>query len=228
VNRSNTSNRPAISRRVRRRWRSRSAATAGRAHTAGCSNDPLADTLSAFRRPSRAKQQVFAQVADGVELATVRGMGSQAERPCVIAVSAQPSVATFLRNILEDAGFSAIAVSTGAASDLTAEVRARHPDAIVYDIGFPFRANWETLRRFQADQAFAQTPLVITTGDAPALSRQVGYDHAIELFCRPKDLSDIRNAVFAAIADARSAQADQTLVGRPLDATRFASVSAGL
>jgi DNA-binding response OmpR family regulator len=134
-------------------------------------------------------------------------MRSETRPKAVLAVSAQPSITTFLRNILQDAGFDAFALNDACDSDVVRMVQEIQADAILYDIGFPFARNWEALNRLRSHGALSGVPVVVTTPDARALSRQVGFKGAIELFRRPADLAAFRDAVLAAIEEAKPVHA---------------------
>ena len=72
------------------------------------------------------------------------------------------------------------------------------PDAIVYDVSYPFDDNWTQLQLARKRAALRDLPFVITTSEARELYRRVGYAGAIELFARPKDLAAFQAAVRSA------------------------------
>lgn len=114
----------------------------------------------------------------------------------VLTFSPQPSVADFLRRIVDQAGFASRATST--VDELHDAATAVVPDAIIYEIGFPFTDNWRQLSELRSRAALQRVPFVITTPDAPELYRRVGVP-AIELFRKPDDLSAFRETVLSAI-----------------------------
>jgi DNA-binding response OmpR family regulator len=117
----------------------------------------------------------------------------------ILTYSPQPSIADFLRRIVESAGFAAQAASTRDELEQLAAVVV--PDAIVYEIGFPFSENWHELGQLRNHSAFSGVPFVVTTPDAPELYRRVGVS-AMELFRRPDDLSELKQLVIGAIETA--------------------------
>jgi CheY-like chemotaxis protein len=122
----------------------------------------------------------------------------------LVTFSPQPSVAFFLKGVLDCAGFTVVAAS----SELTALeqiVEQTRPDAVVCDIGFPFLDNWKALQQACGRPALRRTPVVVTTSEVRELSRQVGETGAIELFRRPDDFSDLRAAVQSAITHGQAA-----------------------
>src|SRR5256885_12302667 len=132
-------------------------------------------------------------------------MTVRAARPRVVAFSTQPSVGEFLRNILEKAGFDALAIVSGRSVALEALVEMVKPDAVMYDIGFPFAPHFDELEQLRRNgRPLGRVAVVITTSDARQLKRRVGVDDALEIFRRPDDLSEIRSAVIGAIERARS------------------------
>lgn len=117
----------------------------------------------------------------------------------VLTFSPQPSVADFLKRIVHEAGFASRATST--IDELQDAATSVAPDAIVYEVGFPFLENWQQLARLRGQVAFRHVPFVITTGDAHELQKRVGVP-ALELFRKPDDLSEIREALRTAIGTA--------------------------
>jgi DNA-binding response OmpR family regulator len=114
----------------------------------------------------------------------------------VLTFSPQPSVADFLKRIVGEAGFASQAVSS--LDDLQDAVTKAVPDAIIYEVGFPFSDNWHQLTELRMNTAVRHVPFVITTGDAHELFRRVGVP-ALELFRKPDDLSVVRDALLSAI-----------------------------
>jgi DNA-binding response OmpR family regulator len=117
----------------------------------------------------------------------------------VVTFSPQPSVADFLKRITDEAGFASQAAST--VDELERIVEDVMPDALVYEIGFPFSDNWHRLTQMRTRPMFQRLPVVITTADAQALYHRVGIP-AIELFRKPDDLTELREAVLGAIETA--------------------------
>jgi DNA-binding NarL/FixJ family response regulator len=116
----------------------------------------------------------------------------------VVTFSPQPSIAYFLKGVLDCAGFTVIAASS-TPDDLAAVVERTRPNTIVYDVSYPFTESWNQLRRLQSRAAVGGIPFVVTTSDARELRRQVGVATAIEICTRPDDVFDLREAVQCAI-----------------------------
>jgi CheY-like chemotaxis protein len=107
-------------------------------------------------------------------------------------------VAYFLKGVLDCAGLT-VTAAVSDTSDLEAIVRSTPPDALVYDVSFPFAANWQKLQELRARPAFRRVPVIVTTSEARELFRATGCASAIEIFARPDDVSGLRNALMGAI-----------------------------
>ena len=125
-------------------------------------------------------------------------MADSAPQYVVVAFSPQPSVAYFLQGVLDCAGFTVIAASSGP-DELGAVVQQTRPDAIVYDVSLPFTENWNQLRQLRNRAARRNILVVVTTSEARELYRRVGVSTAIEMFKRPDDVTELRQAVRGAI-----------------------------
>ncbi len=119
----------------------------------------------------------------------------------VVAFSPQPSLAYFMKGVLDCAGLTAIAASSDP-REVEALAEQAKPDAVVYDVSFPFAENWGRLQQLRARPALSDVPFVITTSEARELERRVGVSTAIELFSRPKDVKQFQSAVRSAIETA--------------------------
>lgn len=116
----------------------------------------------------------------------------------VVTFSPQPSIAYFLKGVLDCAGFTVVAAASDL-DELEARVELVRPDAVVYDVSFPFTENWHNLQQLRSRGALRNVPVVITTSEARELYRRVGVSDAIELFRRPDDIAALREAVCATI-----------------------------
>src|SRR5256885_343033 len=104
-----------------------------------------------------------------------------------VTFSPQSSVAYFLKGVLDCAGFEVCgAVST--LEELETLVRRNRPDAIVYDVSFPFASNWKMLQDVRSRPALRNIPVVVTTSEPRELFRATGCSSAIEVFTRPDDV----------------------------------------
>lgn len=104
-------------------------------------------------------------------------------RPLVAVVNDSYDTIERLTRALQQAGYDVIGI---AARDLRrgavglAEVaRAQQVSAIVYDVGVPYRENWEYLRRIRSTNSDLP-PLVITTPSKRVLDTLVADNDLIE------------------------------------------------
>lgn len=129
----------------------------------------------------------------------LEAMAAHAHNLLVLTYSSQPSVADFLRRIAHAAGFDSHAASSPA--ELKAVATRLRPDVVLYEIGFPFTDQWEQFTQLRREAALQHLPFVLTTPDASETLRRIGV-HALELFRKPDDLSEIRHAVLTAVTSA--------------------------
>jgi DNA-binding NarL/FixJ family response regulator len=111
-----------------------------------------------------------------------------------VAFSRQPSVAYFLKGVLDCAGFTVVA-ALSSPHELEAIVAQTKPKVIVYDVSYPFKESWDALQELRQMPAFSATPVVVTTSEAHALYRALGVSAAIEIFARPNDVTELREVV---------------------------------
>jgi CheY-like chemotaxis protein len=115
----------------------------------------------------------------------------------VVAFSRQPSVADFLKRVLEDAGFAATAVWSDL-EDLEAAVKAQPPAAILCEIGFPLIDEWRRLADVLDRPSLHGVPIVVAAAANPDACRKAGVPVALDIFTRPSE-AVIRRTIFDAI-----------------------------
>jgi DNA-binding response OmpR family regulator len=116
----------------------------------------------------------------------------------VIAFSQQPSVAEFMRRILADAGYNAIACWS-AVDDLERVVDESDPIAVVYEVGLPFASELNRFHDIRRRPAFAHRPFVVATAAPQDLCRRCGVTSALDIFLRPTT-HDVDAALHSAVA----------------------------
>jgi CheY-like chemotaxis protein len=121
----------------------------------------------------------------------------------VVTYSPQSSVAYLLKGVLECAGLS-VSAAVSELQDLETCVKKCRPDAIVYDVSYPFGDNWQKLLEVRSLPALRNLPIVIMTSEARELFRVTGCSSAIELFARPNDVAPFRQTLLGAIRDLAS------------------------
>ena len=116
----------------------------------------------------------------------------------VIAFSQQPSVAEFMRRILADAGYNAIACWS-TVDDLERAVDESNPAAVVYEVGLPFATELNRFQDIRRRPALAHRPFVIATAAPQDLCRRCGVTSALDIFSRPTP-RDVDAALNSAVA----------------------------
>jgi DNA-binding response OmpR family regulator len=102
----------------------------------------------------------------------------------IITFSLEPSVADFLKRIVEDAGFVATAIWSSIEDLENAVVQAR-PSVLIYEVGFPFAEKWEHSLAAFSRPAFAGVPIVIATPASAEQCRRAGAAAVLEILPRP-------------------------------------------
>ena len=134
-------------------------------------------------------------------------------RPYVaVTFSPQPSVAYFLRGVLDSAGFE-VARASFSPEDLETAIHRARPDVIVYDVSSPCRENWRQCRRLLDRAAAYDIPVVITTSEKRELKEAVGVSAAVELFRSADDVSRLRRAVRRAVQATDPGRGDENPAG---------------
>jgi CheY-like chemotaxis protein len=133
-----------------------------------------------------------------LQLPSSTGVPGTSRSYVAVTYSPQPSVAYFLRGVLDSAGF-AVAEASFSPDDLETAIHRSRPDVIVYDVSYPFRENWSQCQQLLRREALSDIPVVITTSEQHELRRTVGVVAAVELFKRPDDVTELRQAVRRAI-----------------------------
>lgn len=89
---------------------------------------------------------------------------AKAEEKLVLVVDDEPDIVTFLRTILEDAGFR---VATAADGDLALEcVKKEKPDFISLDLVMPRRSGIRFFYELHKNKEWSKIPVIIVTGQA--------------------------------------------------------------
>jgi CheY-like chemotaxis protein len=121
-----------------------------------------------------------------------------------ITFSPQSSIAHFVKELLI-AGGVPVDGAFSSVEDLEQHVRDNKPAVIVYDVSFPFAANWAILQDLRRRPAFRDISIVVTTSESRALFRAVGCATAVELFARPNDVQALASALRRELESASAA-----------------------
>jgi DNA-binding response OmpR family regulator len=130
--------------------------------------------------------------------------------PKVLILDDSSDILELLSMHLGSCGFD---VSTGRVSAIrTGEIDgprligAISPDVIVFDVAWPYEANWQLAADLH-DSAAVRIPFVLTTTNARAARRLIGRD-LIELVEKPYDLDTLCDVIFRSFGP-RSNSADE-------------------
>jgi CheY-like chemotaxis protein len=126
-------------------------------------------------------------------------MDETLHRVAVVTFSQKASVAYFLKGILDCDGFT-VTAAFSSLGDLEEAVWRARPEAIVFDVRFPFAANWEKLQQVRERPALRNVPIVVTSSESRELFCAVGGSAAIDVFARTDDVGALAEALRRAIA----------------------------
>lgn len=84
-------------------------------------------------------------------------------------------------------------------------LQGKQPDVMVYDVGLPYKENWEFLHKLRTAPEIVGTSVIITTTNKAALERLIEEDsHAFEItgvIGKPFDLDILLKAVAEAVKE---------------------------
>lgn len=113
----------------------------------------------------------------------------------LLVVEDQPLLAEFMTTVAEDAGWTAVSVTTP--EEFERELERHHPDAIALDLAMPGRDGVEMLRYLKA-QNYDGKLMIVSGCDAPVveasgvLAKHHGLD-CVGCFQKPLTSQDLRN-----------------------------------
>ena len=124
----------------------------------------------------------------------------------VLIIDDHEDVRDALSNVLEDAGYAALAAEDGL-KGLEAAV-ASQPDVILLDIAMPGIDGLETLRRLKASEATCLIPVVMVTanGNREFMVTAVQYGTR-DYICKPWEDGEVEMVVRWALNSSKKAQA---------------------
>ena len=113
----------------------------------------------------------------------------------VLVIEDDRTFQDLLTQLLHDAGYDVIA--TDSVLGTAALVRRQRPDAILLDLGLPYRSGASLLTELKADKRTANIPILVVSGSAEALTPE-RRALAAAVIDKPPDF----DALLAAIGDA--------------------------
>jgi CheY-like chemotaxis protein len=80
----------------------------------------------------------------------------------ILVVDDEPDLVTFLRSVLEDAGYETVAAQDG--EEALAAVQQSPPDLITLDISMPRKSGVRFYREMKDSQDWKKIPIIVITG----------------------------------------------------------------
>lgn len=130
-------------------------------------------------------------------------MGDSSTHYVAITFSPRPSIAYFLKGVLDCAGFTVTATSSRP-DDVVSVVERSRPDVIVYDISQPIAEARRSLARLRRRPLLRGIPVVLVTSDARACDGAAGVRVAVALCGQLDEVKQLREAVSHAVTRGRS------------------------
>jgi len=118
----------------------------------------------------------------------------------VMMVDDEPVVITFMREFLEQAGFSNI-VATSQGAEAVALARSCLPDIVLLDLTMPEVDGFEVLARIRSDSDLRYVPVIIVSGNTDSQTKLKALEMgAADILHKPVDPSELRLRVRNALA----------------------------
>jgi two-component system, cell cycle response regulator DivK len=100
----------------------------------------------------------------------------------ILVVDDEPDVRTYLKMLLNEAGFEVITAANG--MEAFDQARRKKPGLIVLDLLMPKNTGIEFYRRMRKDKGLSETPVIIVSALA---SRNLAVKQAAAVFDKPVD-----------------------------------------
>ena len=118
------------------------------------------------------------------------GNASQTNSMVVAIVEDQMAISELLRDVLDDAGYVPIIIS----SPLTAvdEIQRAKADIVLLDIMMPRKSGWEVLDELRAEVATRDVPVVLTSAVYDRIGRRpLPFGGPIRFASKPFDITEL-------------------------------------
>ena len=124
----------------------------------------------------------------------------------VVAVFSADEDTVLLRPLLRDAGYEPVGAYVreirNGTVDVLAFLREHRPDAVVYDVEPPLKANWNFVRLIRNATGVRNPRFILLSSDKRGLERTIGRCAVNELiFARPYDRAEVLRAVRFVVDD---------------------------
>ena len=98
----------------------------------------------------------------------------------VLLIGDEPNIIEAINFILSREGYDVVTHANG--HDAMHAVRGRAPDMIILDVMLPGRSGFEILEDIRADQAFADTPVLMLTARGQTRDRELAEKLGVSKF----------------------------------------------
>ena len=130
-------------------------------------------------------------------------MPAAAPLPLVAVINNSEEVVEFLRLALEASGYRHVTETVltfkRGQQELQQFLATHAPQAVIWDIAFPYAENWALFCRVRDSGVLAGCGVVLTTANKRALEEWVGPTSTLELVGKPYDVEDILGALARAL-----------------------------
>lgn len=122
------------------------------------------------------------------------------EKRRITIIDSDPGIIEFLQDLFQSEGYTTQTanireIKTGEVN-FESFIREFDPNVVLYDVGFPFKQNWDYFKSLRENEIMKDRRTVITTTNKRALDELVGEDtHAMEIIGKPFDIENMINAV---------------------------------
>jgi two-component system, OmpR family, response regulator MprA len=125
------------------------------------------------------------------------------DRPCILIAEDDASLADTMREVFAD-DFSVETAADGV--EAVSVARRVHPDVVVLDASMPRMDGLSACRALREDPATADLPIIMVTGEDPAVAASRAFDAgATDFLPKPFSISQLRaRATICAMRGARA------------------------
>ncbi len=112
------------------------------------------------------------------------------QKPRVLVVDDEPSIAKIVRKQLEVAGYEATVAITG--TEGLAKTKELHPDLVILDVMLPGMNGFEVCAAIKQDETLKSIPIIMLTAKAQRQDAQTGLQQGADAYLtKPFDLNEL-------------------------------------